>query len=167
MTEIRKLQTKDDLSELVALSRSFFAEYEAHHDAFFEIDELRDADITGYFSRSLDTNDGATFIAIQDGAIQNGGIVGYITVFVRGQASFYKVKQVGAISGLMVHPDHRRKGIGSQLLAKATAFFQEKGVTYFTVYTAAANRAAVQFYERNNMSPLHVTLIGKTSYQDY
>lgn len=157
MTEIRKLQAKDNLSDLVALSRAFFAEYEAHHDAFFGIDELRDADITGYFSHSLDTDDGATFIAMLDGSI-----VGYITVFVRGQAGFYKVKQVGAISGLMVHQGHRRKGIGSRLLAKATAFFQEKGVTYFTVYTAAANRAAVQFYERNDMTPLHVTMIGKT-----
>lgn len=156
MAEIKELRAKDDLDDLVPLSRAFFAEYEAHHDAFFEIDELQDADITGYFSRSLDTDDGATFIAVQ-----NGSIVGYITVFVRGQASFYKVKQVGAISGLMVHPDHRRKGIGSQLLAKATAFFQEKGITYFTVYTATANQAAVQFYERNGMTPLHVTLVGK------
>jgi ribosomal protein S18 acetylase RimI-like enzyme len=158
MAKIRRLQTGDNLEDLVALSRAFFAEYEAHHDAFFEIDELQDTDITGYFSRSLDTDDGATFIAIQ-----NGDIVGYITVFVREQASFYKVKQVGAISGLMVHPDHRRQGIASRLLAEAKAFFQAKGVTYFTVYTATANQAAVQLYGRNGMAPLHVTLIGKTA----
>ena len=116
MTEIRKLRAEDDLGDLVALSRTFFAEYEAHHDAFFKIDELQDTDITGYLSRSL-ADDGATFIAILE-----GGIVGYITVFVRGQPGLYKAKQVGAISGLMVHQDHWRKGIGNQLLAEAMAF---------------------------------------------
>ena len=74
MTEIRKLRAEDDLGDLVALSRTFFAEYEAHHDAFFKIDELQDTDITGYLSRSL-ADDGATFIAILE-----GGIVGYIVM---------------------------------------------------------------------------------------
>ena len=158
MAEIRELHAKDDLNELVALSRAFFTEYEAHHDAFFQIDDLQDADIVDYFTRSVDADNGATFVATLDGSI-----VGYITIFVRRQPGFYKVKQAGAISGLMVHKSHRRKGIASQLLAKATGFFQEKGVTYFTVFTATANQAAVKFYKRNGMAPLHTTMIGEIS----
>ena len=41
-------------------------------------------------------------------------------------------------------------------------FLQEKEVEYATVYTAVANQAAVKFYERNGMAPLHITLIGET-----
>ena len=157
MATIRKLRPQDDLLDLLALSRAFLNEYAAHHTVFFQIDELQDGDIVSYFSRSLETDEGATFVAVV-----NDRMVGYITVFVRPQARFYRVKQVGAISGLMVHRDHRRAGIARQLLDAARVFFQERGVQYFTVYTAVANRAAVRFYEKHGLAPLHVTLIGET-----
>ena len=153
---IKRLRPDDDLSDLIALSKEFFEEYAGHHEEFFEIDELRDADIVEYFSRSLDKDDSATFVAVL-----GGRIVGYITIFVRQQPSFYKIKKVGAISGLMIHKAHRRKGIASKLLAQATAFFEEQGVQYFTVYTASANQDALRFYERNGMTPLHITMVGE------
>lgn len=157
MTTIRRLGPEDDLGDLIALSRDFLKEYAVHHDEFFQVDELHEKDIVDYFARSLNTEAGATFIAVL-----NGSIVGYITLFVRQQPPFYKIKKYGAISGLMVHKDHRRQGIASKLLAEATAFFQRKGIKYFTVYTAVANRAAVKFYERNGMTPLYITMIGET-----
>ena len=156
MMEIRRLVAEDDLGDLIALSRAFFDEYQAHHEAFFAIDELGDEDITGYFSRTLGAEDGATFVAIIDDQI-----VGYITIFVRTQASFFKVKRIGAISGLMVRQDRRRQGIGSKLLAEARAFCQERGIEYYTVYTAMANEPAIGFYQRQDMKPLYVTFLGK------
>ena len=161
MTTIRGLRPDDDLGDLIALSREFFDEYESHHADFFEIDVLRDSDIVDYFIRSLEGDDGATFIALV-----NGHIVGYITVFARSQAHFYRIRKVGAISGLMVHRDHRRKGIGSQLYRAAETFFASKEIAYYTVYTATENQGAVQFYERNGMAPLHTTLIGTTGIGD-
>jgi ribosomal protein S18 acetylase RimI-like enzyme len=157
MTTIRRLGPDDDLGDLIALSRDFFQEYATHHDEFFQIDELHEKDIVDYFARSLNTEDCATFIAVL-----NGRIVGYITLFVRQHPPFFKIAKYGAISGLMVHKDHRRQGIASRLLAEATAFFQQKGVKYFTVYTAVANHAAVKFYERHGMTPLHINMIGET-----
>jgi len=156
LATIRELRPEDDLGDLTALSRAFFEEYEAHHREFFKIDQLRDSDIADYFSRSANADDGVTFVAILDGRM-----VGYMTAFVRRQAEFYKVRHVGAISGLMVHKDHRRKNIARSLLEATMAFFQKKGVEYFTVYTAAVNQAAVRFYERSGMKLLHVTLIGE------
>lgn len=154
---IRQLNREDDLSDLIALSREFFEEYSAHHRELFQIDELRDAQIADYFARSTGSAESATFVAILDGRA-----VGYIAAHVRAQAEFYKVKEVGAISGLMVHRDHRRKGIATRLLAEARAFFLRHGIRYFTVYTAVANQAALEFYERNGMTALHTTLIGET-----
>jgi ribosomal protein S18 acetylase RimI-like enzyme len=156
METIRQLTRDDDLADLISLSRVFFAEYEAHHDAFFDIDGLEDGHITGYFARTIGSDDDATFVAIADQRM-----VGYITVHVRPQAAFYKVKEVGAISGLMVQREYRRTGIGVRLLARARVFFEEQGVQYFTVYTAVANSSAINFYEMNDMVPLYTTLIGK------
>ena len=156
MIDICRLTAEDDLGDLIALSRAFFDEYQAHDEAFFEIDELHDDDIAGYFSRTFGTEDGATFIAVL-----NGRIVGYITVFVRSQAAFYKIKRTGAISGLMVHQDQRRKGIASRLLAEARRFFQEQGIEVYTVYTAVANEAALAFYRQQGLAPLQSTLLGE------
>ena len=157
MATTRQLTPEDDLGELIALSRQFFAEYEAHHGELFRIDELRDSHITDYFLRTLGLDDSATFVAVHDGSI-----IGYITVYVRSQEDFFKIKTIGAVSGMMVHMDHRRKGIGTRLMTEARTFLQNKGVAYFTVYTACANEGALRFYERNGMTPLYATMVGQT-----
>jgi ribosomal protein S18 acetylase RimI-like enzyme len=87
--------------------------------------------------------------------------VGYITVSVRTQPSFYRVKQVGAISGLMIHKGHGWSGIASQLFARAVDFFEEKGVKYLTLYTATANQAAIRFYQQHCMTPLQTIMLGR------
>jgi len=154
MAIIRRLRREDALHDLVELSREFFEEYAAHHAEFFQIDQLHEDDVVDYFSRFLDTDDGSAFIAVADGKI-----VGYITVYIRSQPRYWRIKRVGEISGLMVQKDYRRSGIGSRLLSEATAFCKEKGVEYCTVYTAAGNQGALEFYARNGMAPLYVTLI--------
>ncbi len=156
MIEIRALAKTDTLDDLIVLSREFFAEYESHHQDFFEIDNLSDGDIVAYFSRWLDDDDGETLIALA-----GDRIVGYMTVYVHAQPNYWKIKRVGAISGLMVREAYRQRGIAGQLLAKARAFFEKKGVTYFTVYTAVGNRAAIAFYERSGLSPLYTTMVGE------
>jgi len=157
MITIRRLQPEDSLQDLLELSRAFFAEYEGHHPEFFKVERLGDDHIADYFSRTLDSADGVTFLARLQGRT-----IGYLTAFVRRQPGFYQVKHVGAISGLMVHKDYRRKGIATRLLAEGIAFFRENGIDLYTVYTATANRAALEFYARQGMAPLYTTLIGST-----
>jgi len=156
MIHIRALRREDDFRDLIALSREFFREYEAHHQDFFKIDHLRDQDIVDYFCRWIDNPSGAAFIALAEGRI-----VGYVTVYVRDQAPYWRVKQVGDISGLMVHKDYRRRGIASQLLAHARAFLAERDVKYFMVYTAVENKGAIEFYQRSGLEPLYTTMMGK------
>ncbi len=155
MIHVRALRPEDDLHDLIALSREFFQEYEAYHEDFFKIEQLKESNIVDYFSRWLNDENGKTFIALAEDRI-----VGYITVYVREQATFWKVKKVGDISGLMVHKNYRRRGIASQLLARARDFFAERAVRYFTLFTAVGNEAAIAFYVRNGLVPLHTTMIG-------
>ena len=160
MIQIRTLRQEDDLHDLIALSRDFFQEYEAYHDEFFKIEQLDEDSIVDYFSRWLNNESGQTFIALAENQI-----VGYITVYVREQAAFWKVKKVGDISGLMVHKDFRRKGIARQLLTRARVFFAERAVKYFTLFTAVENKAAITFYERNGLVPLHTTMVGLSDFK--
>jgi ribosomal protein S18 acetylase RimI-like enzyme len=154
---VRELRREDDLAAVIRLCRDFFAEYGGHHQEFFDTDNLKDADISGRFLKSMESDDSATIIALIDDVI-----VGYAYVALKDQPGFYKVKRIGAISGLMVAKEHRRKGVATRLLAEARAFFVGNGIKYFTVFTAVANQAAIKFYERNGMTPLHTTLIGET-----
>jgi ribosomal protein S18 acetylase RimI-like enzyme len=160
MTEIRLLNEQDRLDDLIALSREFFDEYQSHHEMFFEIDVLRDSDIVAYFTHRMASDDGAVIVSLVEGKI-----VGYITVRVRQQERFWRIKKVGVISGLMVHRGYRRRGIGERLLARAKAFFAENQVSYFTVFTAAGNQGALDFYVQNGMSPLYTTMMGRVENQ--
>jgi ribosomal protein S18 acetylase RimI-like enzyme len=155
MIEIRQLRKNDRLDDLITLSREFFEEYENHHEDFFKIDTLSERDIIDYFSNWINNENGRVFIALSEGKV-----VGYITVYIKQQSRFWKVKKVGDISGLMVHKAYRRKGIATQLLSKAKSFFWEKGVRYFTVFTAVENLGAIKFYERSGLQPIYTTMVG-------
>ncbi len=157
MITIRELRPDDDLTAVLTLCKDFFDEYKEHHEEFFDTDNLTDADISGRFIESLESDDSATIIALV-----GDEIVGYASVVIRNQPRFYMVKRVGAISALMVTKKHRRKGIATGLLDESRAFFRRHGITYFTLYTAVANDAATAFYERNGLSRLHISFIGKT-----
>jgi ribosomal protein S18 acetylase RimI-like enzyme len=154
--EVRALRMDDKVADLIALSREFFEEYESYHKSFFAIDSLSDHHIVDYFRRWLDNDDGETFVALT-----GGRTVGYITVYIRTQPDFWRIRRVGAISGLMVQPAYRRRGIARQLLARARAFFEEKAVRHYTVYTAVGNRGAIEFYEQSGLRPLYSTMIGE------
>lgn len=153
---VRELRPDDDLAAVLTLCKDFFAEYEGHHEEFFDTDNLGDADISGRFLESLESDTSATIIALEDNAI-----VGYASLSVNEQPRFYKTKKTGSISALMVARNHRRKGIATRLLAEAKAYFQRKGIKYFTLYTAVANQAGIELYERCGLAPLHSSFIGK------
>ena len=152
----RRLNENDDITDLVLLSKAFFSEYASCHRAFFELDYLNDGDIKAYFSSFVGDDDNVAFVAIGENRI-----IGYITVYIQRQPSFWKVKHVGHISGLMVRQEHRRSGIATQLLAEAKLFLAEHGITYFTVYTAVKNRSGVAFYQAQGMEALHTNFLGQ------
>jgi len=155
MIKIRSLQKDDGFNDLISLSHDFFNEYETHHKEFFKIDNLRDEDIIRYFSHWRDHEKGDVFIAL-DG----DRIVGYLTAYVKSQADYWDIKEVGDISGLMVDKAYRRLGIAGRLLVKARDFFERQSIQYFMVFTAVANLDAIRFYERNGLAPIYTTLLG-------
>jgi aminoglycoside 6'-N-acetyltransferase I len=154
--EIRELKKEDDLKTLVQLSRDFFYEYESYHPYFFKIDKIEVADITGYFARFIGNDDRKAFVAVE-----GGSIIGYIAVLIQEQASYWMVKKVGHISGLMVQNDHRRKGVGKKLLQAAVEYFKVKGIGQYTLFTSVNNKNGIEFYEKCGLQKLYTTMMGE------
>lgn len=154
---IRQLVSSVDFDELIQLSRDFFQEYESNNKDFFALDALSEDNITEYFSSFVNSDTKKAFLAYSE-----GHVIGYITVYIKEQPTYWSVKKVGDISGLMVHKDYRNKGLGSRLLSEAKAFFGDMGVRYYTVYTSVNNSNAINLYRKCGMMSLNTTLLGDT-----
>lgn len=152
---IRKFNEHTDMAQLVQLSKQFFSEYEKHHE-FFEIDNLTDEGIKGYFSLWLNDKNYASYIAYDD-----EHIIGYINVYITTQPDFWKIKRLGDVSGFMVDMNYRRTGVGKLLFDHALEFFKEQNVHYYTLYTSVENQSAIKFYLNEGMEPLYTHLYGK------
>ena len=72
---------------------------------------------------------------------EDEGLVGYIV------AEFHEWNRLGQIQGLVVHPDHRRRGIASRLVSEVEDFMKEKGARGIYVDTPVTNEGGRRFYE--------------------
>ncbi len=70
-----------------------------------------------------------------------GAVVGYIST------------QEGFISGLWVHPDHHRQGIGTALLNHAISTWPGP----LELWVFEANHGAIRLYERHGFRTVHTT----------
>lgn len=60
------------------------------------------------------------------------------------------------ILGIATHPDHRRGGLGAQLLAYALADARAAGCTVATLEVRRGNAPAIALYERAGFVTVHV-----------
>lgn len=101
MIQIRCLSEKDNLDDLIRLSKEFFKEYDMHHPDFFKISKIKDNDVKIYFKKTLGNAAEKTVVALD-----KDKIVAYITFYIKERLPMYKLKRVGHISGLMVNKEN-------------------------------------------------------------
>jgi ribosomal-protein-alanine N-acetyltransferase len=66
-----------------------------------------------------------------------------------GYAGLWAIEPEGHITNLAVHPDYRRRGIGSQLLEKLLKQSRERlGLNKFTLEVRISNVGAIKLYSR-------------------
>ncbi len=151
MIKIRYLTKKDELDDLIHLSKEFFKEYDQHHPDFFKISKIDDNDVKSYFKKTLGRVAEKTVVAL-DG----DKIVAYITFSIKERLPLYQLKRVGHISGLMVDKKYRRLGIAKKLLDFSKDWFKRKGIKYSYLETSSQNHGAIKFYSKNNFQNLRV-----------
>lgn len=60
------------------------------------------------------------------------------------------------VLSIATHPDHRRRGLGAQLLVHALAAGRAIGATLATLEVRRGNAAAIALYERHGFRTVHV-----------
>lgn len=112
-------------------------------DALYALDIVCFAE-TFRFSRRLlkmlaEAGDARTIVAEEDGAI-----AGFVIV----QMERWDTERVAYIMTLDVAPDHRRRGLASQLMQRAEEAAREAGVDSLALHVWVENEGALRFYER-------------------
>lgn len=60
--------------------------------------------------------------------------------------------RVGILEDMVIHPEQRGSGAGTQLLQEAIAFAQANGCLRLTLLTDRSNEAAIRFYQRQGFN---------------
>ena len=81
-----------------------------------------------------------------------------IALSVKQRPAFYTIGSYGYISGLMVDPRARSRGVASMLLERARAWFSSRGVSHVVLETSDKNTQATSFYEKHGFCVLRTQL---------
>ncbi len=127
--------TLDDLPQLADLLYDLFS-----HEADFSPN--KDKQIRGLRLILEQPNRGRIFV------LKNGtriiGMINLLITISTAEGGFVLI-----LEDLVIHRDHRGQGYGSQLLAHALAYAQEKGFQRVTLLTDKLEDQARVFYERH------------------
>jgi GNAT superfamily N-acetyltransferase len=100
-----------------------------------------------------------TFIVLAE---EGGAPVGYAFVTVGPPyASWDSGKAVAVLETLSVLPQHRGRGIGTDLIEAAWSRLAERGVESMAITTTKTNAGARRFYEREGFHPAFVVYHGR------
>jgi GNAT superfamily N-acetyltransferase len=107
-------------------------------------------DLAGSRLTALLDNPLARVVVAED---RTGEIVGMALLAAEQFGEFFEVSAVH-LSHLVVHADHRRRGVGRALLAAAAAYAEESAVDQLVVSVPPALREAHRFFARLGFVPL-------------
>jgi|WetSurMetagenome_2_1015567.scaffolds.fasta_scaffold39888_3 diamine N-acetyltransferase len=101
-------------------------------------------DRTSYFEKVAIT--GFLRVDLAFDPLQNGKYAGYCV-------SSLSMEKNGEIESIFVHENYRSRGIGSGLVKRALAWFDENGSVRNRVSVSEGNEAAWDFYKKFGFSP--------------
>jgi GNAT superfamily N-acetyltransferase len=85
--------------------------------------------------------------------------VGYLIGVERNYS--YRVNRVAEIDNMGVTEDYRGKGIGTLLVNEFKKWCQKRGITHIKVNTYFNYQKAINFYKKQGLKPIDVTLEGE------
>ncbi|MFH1802781.1 MAG: GNAT family N-acetyltransferase [archaeon] len=147
--KIRKA-TIEDLKEIKKLNQELF-----HHD--FKFDKTLDigwpSKNEDYYKKSITGKDSITLIAEDEGEIM-GYLIGAITT----AADYRKIKQIAKLENMLILKEHRRKGVGKQLIKEFIDWAKVKDAHKAKVIASAQNEPAINAYKSMGFEEYSKTL---------
>jgi len=82
-------------------------------------------------------------------AIDKGKLVGYAVAQIRKSSPAWKRKEYGYIEEMAVRAEHRRKGVGTQILEKILDWFRSENIDMIELTVAAKNLVGYSFWKKH------------------
>jgi GNAT superfamily N-acetyltransferase len=99
----------------------------------------------------VDRKDGQIFIAESDDEL-----IGCIMAFLPKDNPIYAARPRGRISDIYVKPEHRGKGIATQLVKLGLGFLEKKGVVAVEVNAPMGAKGLAELWEKSGLKPFAV-----------
>jgi len=141
---LRRART-EDVEPIVRLWREMW-EFHRPLDPRFEVSPAADLVMEKWIEENLQNPRSAVFVAEET----PGTLEGYCHAMILENPPVVPWLQYGYVSEVAVH--RRRKGIGTQLLEAAHAWFREKGLPYVEVNVSVKNAVARSFWRKQGYS---------------
>ena len=148
---IRRAQHAD-LGRLADLLLALQDHIEAANPDLWRLNAEARHNLKGQLAGRLRAEDSLALVAEHESEGIIGVIFGRVVVNNR-----YTPPQAGQIDQAFVHPDHRRRGVGKQLVAELCRFFDARAVGDISLRYAVGNSEAVRFWQDLGFKPRIVT----------
>ncbi|MEV4052969.1 GNAT family N-acetyltransferase [Amycolatopsis sp. NPDC049688] len=139
--------TPEDVPELVRSAAGLFAEDAGRHDPRMDLGwPAREG--AAYYAKLVDDPDCLCLLG--------GG--GHLVGRMRPPDPLRPGTVTAVLESMRVGPEHRRSGIGGELVTAFLAWATEKSADEITVRAYAANETAIAFYRAQGFEPFELTL---------
>ncbi len=109
-----------DIPSLIKLGRNLLDLHATWDNEYYTLEEDFDISFGKWLKEQIIYPNQFIHVAIDEDKV----IMGFISGFIKALFPWFKTKNVGHISYLVVDPIHRQKGIGRQLEAEAMKWFK-------------------------------------------
>ncbi len=103
-----------------------------------------------HFDELVEDPDKVAVVAVDPGRT----VVGFALGEVKPTLPLFTTERGGFVWDLVVHPDHRRRGLGRRVMSRMFEEMAGRGAEDVVLHVACANEPAVEFYKSLGLRPV-------------
>lgn len=130
-----RLARHEDIPQIITLGKQLLDLHFEFDQKYYGLEASFDRDFYNWAAEQIGSP--GKFILVAE---ENGILTGFISGFIKYLFPWFKVKQVGHISYLVIDKSKRAKGVGKLLELAAVDWFRTKNLNYIEVYVDEVNQ---------------------------